>query len=226
MKYIVLSFDDNTVHDREIVEILNKYNLKGTFFINSGTLNKRGYIMEDELKSLYQGHEIGSHSLNHPRLKELTKADIKYQIEKDIRNLESFSKKKIEGFAYPFGGYSKKVIKVVKELGLKYARTSEGTIKFNKPEDFYEWHPTMHFSGIAWDSQDRERRNRGVKFMLDHVEKFLDDPYDGVMHIWLHSWEFKSDRFKWDQFDRLCRIISLEDELVNVTAIEYYNEVN
>lgn len=222
MKYLVLSFDDNTVHDRKAVEILNKYRLKGTFFINSGTLNTAGFITKEEMAKLYKGHEVASHTVNHPKLKELVNDDIAYQIERDVETIEAYSGQKVYGFAYPFGEYNKKIMKVVGNLKfIKYARTTKGTKEFSAPADVFEWHPTMHFSGLAWDSGDRERRNRGVQFMLDHVEKFLDDPNDGLLHIWMHSWEFKDDRFKWDQLERLCRIISQEDEVESVTSYEY-----
>jgi len=226
MKYVILSFDDNTTHDRKVVELLKKYRLKGTFFLNSSNLGKEGFIGRTEVQSLYKGHEVASHSLNHQKLKDLGKEAIKYQIEKDIDNIEAYSKQKVYGFAYPFGEYNKKVKKVVEELGLKYARTIKGTKDFKSPKDFLEWHPTMHFSGLAYDTQDRERRNRGVAFMLDHVEMFLDDPYDSVLHLWMHSWEFKDDKFKWDQLERLMRILAQEDDVESVTAYEYYKKKN
>lgn len=226
MKYIVLSFDDNTVHDRKAVEILNKYRIKGTFFINSGTLNTPGFITKEEMEKLYKGHEVGSHTVNHPKLKELTKDDVEYQIIRDIKAIEAYSGQKVYGFAYPFGEYTKTHRKIVENTPIVYARTVKGTKEFSKPADFYEWHPTMHFSGLAWDSGDRERRNRGVAFMLSKLEEFLDSPYEGVMHIWMHAWEFKDDRFKWDQLERLCRIIAQEDDLESVTAYQYYKRMN
>ena len=35
-KYILLSFDDGTVYDQRLVELLNRYGFKGTFNLNSG----------------------------------------------------------------------------------------------------------------------------------------------------------------------------------------------
>ena len=35
-KYLLLSFDDGTVYDGRLVELLNRYGLKGTFNLNSG----------------------------------------------------------------------------------------------------------------------------------------------------------------------------------------------
>ena len=35
-KYFLLSFDDGTIYDRRFVALLNEYNFKGTFNLNSG----------------------------------------------------------------------------------------------------------------------------------------------------------------------------------------------
>lgn len=222
MKYFLISFDDNTVHDRRVVELLNKYALKGTFFINSGTIGKPGYIDRKELKSLYKGHEIGSHTINHTNLIDLDVQEIIHQIEGDIEFLEVYSNQKVEGFAYPFGEYNDTIIKVVQKLELKYARTSRNTKKTEAPHDFYKWHPTMHYSGLAYDTNDRERRNRGIQFMFHKFDQFMEDPDAELFHLWLHSWELKEDKFKWDQLERLFRLVSIEEVEV-LTYKEYYN---
>jgi len=50
----------------------------------------------------------------------------------------------------------------------------------------------------------------------------MEDPDAELFHIWLHSWELKEDKFKWDQLERLFRLISIEEVEV-VTYKEYYN---
>ena len=225
MKYLIVSFDDNTTHDRKAVELLNKYNIKGTFFINSGTLNSPGYLAKEELDTLFIGHEIASHTVNHPNLKELTHQGIKYQILEDIENLKVYSKQDVKGFAYPFK-HNKKVKDMVKECGVLYARTEKGTKKFDRPTDFLEWNPTMHFTGLAWDANDFERLEKGFKFMLDKLEDFLEDYNSELLHIWMHSWEFKDNKDHWDMLERFFRLVSNEDELESVTCIEYYQKVS
>lgn len=226
MKYLIISFDDNTIYDRKAVELLNKYKIKGTFYINSGTLNNSGFITKEELDTLFVGHEVASHTVNHPRLKELTHEGIKYQILEDIENLRAYSKQNVKGFAYPFGDYNKKVKNMAIECGVKYARTVKGTKSFDRPKDFFEWHPTMHFTGLAWDADDDERLVKGFNYMLSKFEEFLDD-YDGeVFHVWMHSWEFKNNRNEWDMFERFLRLASNEDDLESVTCLEYYQKVS
>lgn len=226
MLYLVLGFDDNTYHDRRVVELLNQYLLKGTFFINSGTLNNPGFITKEELDTLYTGHEVASHGFNHLNLKDLSKDEVRYQINEDIQNIESYSKQKVKGFAYPYGDFNKKVQDVIKELGLLYARTSKGSKEFDKPKNFLEWNPTLHFSGMAYNTDDLDRVNKGYMFMLDKLEEFLEDSYSGVFFVWMHSWELGEDKDAWDRLERLFRIISQEDDLETVTASQYFQRVS
>ena len=64
-KAVTFSYDDNTVHDRWLVEMLNRYSLKGTFNLNSGRMDVEGYIGSGEVAELYQGHEVACHGVRH-----------------------------------------------------------------------------------------------------------------------------------------------------------------
>ena len=226
MKYLIVGFDDNTIYDRKAVELLNKYRIKGTFYVNSGTLNDAGFLTKEELDVLFEGHEVASHTVNHLRLKELTHQGIKYEIEQDFEILKSYSKQKIQGFAYPFGDLNKKVKDMAKECGVLYARTVKGTKTFDRPKDLLEWNPTMHLTGMAWDTKDFARVQKGFNFCLDKLEEFLEDYNAELFHVWLHSWEFKDDKEKWDMLERFFRLISNEEDIISVTASEYIKEIS
>ena len=71
-KIITFSFDDGIEDDFKLVEILNKYNLKATFNLNSAKLTGAStwvynnvktvkQINYFQIKNLYEGHEIASH---------------------------------------------------------------------------------------------------------------------------------------------------------------------
>lgn len=73
MKFVTFSFDDGIEDDVRLVEIMNKYGLKGTFNLNSGHLaNNTSWRYMDvkdvrhlnyfDCPNLYQGHEIAGHS--------------------------------------------------------------------------------------------------------------------------------------------------------------------
>ena len=84
-KALTISYDDGVQFDERLVSILNKYNLKATFNVNSGIepgtswVNKGINISRIDLeanKELYKGHEIAIHTLTHPHLEELNDDDI------------------------------------------------------------------------------------------------------------------------------------------------------
>jgi peptidoglycan/xylan/chitin deacetylase (PgdA/CDA1 family) len=86
MKALTLSYDDGVEQDRRLIEILGRYNIKGTFNINSGIQSgankgQKGDVVIRRmnvraLPELYKGHEVAVHSLPHPHLESLDKETI------------------------------------------------------------------------------------------------------------------------------------------------------
>lgn len=139
-----LSFDDGKTHDRRLVSIMNQYGIKGSFHLNSGFLGLPSYISKEEIKSLYQNHELSCHSVSHPFLNQILDQAIVYELLDDKRSLESYVDYPVRGMSYPFGEYNHNVIDIVQKLGLEYSQTVQSTNKFKLPEDFMQWHPTVY----------------------------------------------------------------------------------
>ena len=55
-KAVTFSYDDGQIYDRRLVSIFDRYHLKATFHLNSGTLDEEGYVTSSELKELYKNH--------------------------------------------------------------------------------------------------------------------------------------------------------------------------
>ncbi|MEJ0000408.1 MAG: polysaccharide deacetylase family protein [Verrucomicrobiota bacterium] len=70
-KALTLSYDDGVKQDRRLVEIFNRYGLRGTFHLNSSTLGGENHLAGDELAALFRGHEVSAHSVTHPFLDQL-----------------------------------------------------------------------------------------------------------------------------------------------------------
>ncbi len=113
-KAFVFSTDDGPVQDRRLVALLNKYHLKGTFHLNSNKLNTSNYLQKEELKSLFKGHEVSVHSMNHPGLSGLPQSEIRSEILGDKFALEKISGHSVRGIAYPFGNYNDDVVEIAK----------------------------------------------------------------------------------------------------------------
>jgi len=115
-KKIALSFDvswgeDNT---KKILETLDKYNVKATFFIVGGWIDEH----PDELKEIYKrGHEIGNHSDKHPDMTKLSREKIIQDIDIADAKIMQITGEDTKLFRCPSGSYNDTVIKAVKETG-------------------------------------------------------------------------------------------------------------
>jgi peptidoglycan/xylan/chitin deacetylase (PgdA/CDA1 family) len=132
-KVVILNFDDGRKSQfAQAKPILDKYGFKATFYVVCNYLeNKPGYMDWNEVKQLYEeGNDIGSHSMSHPHLGNLSKKDVKFQVGQSKKCLEDHGID-VTSFAYPFnqGSDDKKVIKIVSKY-YELARTAGSPITF------------------------------------------------------------------------------------------------
>lgn len=199
-KYVTFSFDDGIEQDRRFVKELNKYGFKATFNINTGIQTRANtWVNEgveihrmniDGLKDLYKGHEVAVHSLTHPFLEKLDEETIYNELYYDKKNIEEWFEQDVTGMAYPYGTYDDRVIKIAKDLGIKYARTAGTSMKFSLPEDMMKYTGTCHFS------------NSEIFRLIDEFDSLEDTSEKQVLYIWGHTYEFDVMK-KWDFLTQL-----------------------
>ena len=211
-KAITFSYDDGQIYDEDLVELFNRYNVKGTFHLNSGSLDKNGFVKSSELQEIYRGHEVACHGKDHKYLLQLTKEQLVTEIWEDRRNLEVYINQPVIGMSYAFGEYSNEVMQVLGNLGIKYSRTVQSTQGFGVPSNFMLWHPTCHHNEIS----------------MDKVNTFLDVP--GYMrmplfYIWGHSFEFAREN-NWEVIERFCERISGKEDTWYATNLEIEHYIN
>jgi peptidoglycan/xylan/chitin deacetylase (PgdA/CDA1 family) len=85
-----------------------------------------GVLDSGELASLSSGGliEIGGHTVNHPALSALTRAEQLLEIRDDKRTLEALTRRPVHSFAYPFGkaaDYTAETVAIVREAGFLHA---------------------------------------------------------------------------------------------------------
>lgn len=212
-KIFTMSYDDGVVQDKKFLEIINKYDVKCTFNINSSRVKEVSdglYLSHDEMMKLYHNHEIAVHTCTHPSLTDLIDEEIFYEVQQDKLNLQSIFSREIEGMAYPFGSYDDRVKVFVAKSGIKYARTVVSTHDFARPNDFLEWHFTCHH-------KDPQLMTLAQQFcQLQELEEHQ------VFSIWGHSFEFDGDQ-NWDILENLCQFITKYEDVHLVTNIEAYH---
>lgn len=218
-KAVTFSFDDGVLQDKRLVEILNKYNLKCTFNLNSSLLgceNRHTYrgfdvdhtkILPSEVKSLYTGHEVAVHTKNHYRLTELDDKAVISQVEEDRLKLSELCGYEVVGMAYPCGGVNNddRVAEILKnDTGVKYSRTITSTYNFELQDNLYRFNPTVY------------HMERKKAFEL--AEEFINLKTDTskIFYIWGHSYELDYNNEKqmtWDYFEEFCKLISNKEDI-------------
>lgn len=217
--YVVLSFDDGIVDDRRLVQLLNAYGLRATFFLN-GLFDENSPSFEDEgatvfhlphreLPTLYAGHEIGVHTWSHPYLPNLSDDDVRQELSKSREWITGLFGEVPYGFAYPFGGYDQRLARIIQESGFHYARTIHHTNDYSLSLTPFMLHPHAHI---------RSSQFYGI------VEDFLatecnDAPL--VLHLWGHSYEFTGHN-EWEEFERRLQFICSKKIIKNVILGDIY----
>lgn len=211
-KALVLSYDDGTIHDRRLVQLMNKYQLIGTFHLNSNKLNTVtpfNYLNKTEIKSLYKGHEVSVHTANHPNLPDISKNEVVNEIVEDRIELERLMGYSVRGMSYPFGNTNDLVVETISELGIEYARTVSDTYQFNIPSDFLRWHPTIHqFAKAYWEPNQPEKDSKELDAFYKVISEFLATHELAVLDIWGHSWEMGNNDDKWNETEKFFALLS------------------
>ena len=116
---IALTFDDgpHPKETHEVLDVLDKYNVKGTFFVVGKHAN---WYSEPLKRAAKEGHEIGNHTFSHPDISCLSSDDIKREIKECEDTLIKLTGKRPTLFRPPYGSYSKdKLAEIAKESGYK-----------------------------------------------------------------------------------------------------------
>ncbi len=220
-KAITFSYDDGVTQDIRLIELFNKYGLKCTFNLNSDRLGHPGELLRegvnvrhdkiapDMVKSVYEGHEVATHSLTHPYLTRLSDDEVAREIEEDRIKLSELVGYEVVGHAYPMGDCDDRVARIIeKRTGVKYARTVVSTHDFKPQKDLYLFDPTVY-------------HHREMDEMFRLGEEFLKLKTDeaSLFYIWGHAYEFDIHN-DWKRFEEFLEMISGRDDIFYGTNAE------
>lgn len=142
-KKIAISFDaawgDEFTDD--ILDTLDKYNVKTTFFLVGFWVDK----YPDMVKKIHdRGHEIGNHSTTHPHMSKLTKDQIINELKTTGDKIAAITGKEPVVFRPPFGDYNNLLIETAEEL---------------------------NYYTIQWDVDSLDWKEMGVQPVVDRVTR-------------------------------------------------------
>ena len=213
-KAFQLTYDDGVLQDVPLVQLLNRYGIKATFNLNSQLMmeeftwtHPNGMVVQrlspERAQGLYDGHEIASHTLTHPYMQGLPKAEILRQMGQDRENLQKLFGREILGFAVPFDYFSQEIADCARELGFAYARTVDAVDDIRTCPNLMVFNPNTHFKAP------------------DFMERFHKAKATGMFYFWGHSYELIDDEELWNNFEKNIAEISADPDVewVNVTDL-------
>lgn len=231
-KAFTLSYDDGVWQDRRFVYLINKYNLKCTFNLNSGRIMKAEEnggttcwrsksannvlsvrMMRSDMEGLYTGHEIAVHGLEHINITEASFEETKFEFSEDKKNLEEFFNVKIEGAAYAYGTTNEYAPDILKSEGIKYSRGTKITENFDPWENMYDYRATCHHASEKL-------------FDLAHEFIELEAEKPQIFYVWGHTYEFDADEAMWERIEEFFKLISNRDDIFYGTNIEVFKYFN
>ncbi|OQC00649.1 MAG: Polysaccharide deacetylase [Firmicutes bacterium ADurb.Bin099] len=217
-KALTMSYDDGPYEDYRLVELFNKYKIKGTFHLNSRYMDRDDYppqpekIKMTDAKKLYEGHEISVHTVNHTDLRDVNNLRFLHEVLDDKKALEDIAGYPVRGMSYPYGYYNDEVVQRLRYLDMEYARTTKSHKSFYLPDDFLVWHPTCHHNDATdlISAFDSPRWNMGMN----------------LFYVWGHSYEFERWGDKWYIIEEFCKRISGREDIWYATNIEIKDYVD
>jgi peptidoglycan/xylan/chitin deacetylase (PgdA/CDA1 family) len=223
------SIDDGHPLDSKVAEIFTKHNINATFFIPIRNSEGFDVIDDSDLFELAKNFEIGSHTRDHFYLNRLTIDEDYHQIKNGKSELESIVGKPISGFCYPGGKFRHEHVRLVKEVGFEYARTTKN-LCINVGDNPYELSTTIQFYPHTKDVYLRNFLSKGdllnrlpiLKLALQH-DDWIDRLYalfkhalqqGGVFHLWAHSRDIEAIG-AWNEFDQFLKNVAKEIPIGN-----------
>ena len=215
-KALTLSYDDGVEQDIRLIELLDRYGLRGTFNLNPGlqdenkTFQKTDITVKHlnlaDLPKVYANHEVAGHTNTHVFLEKMDIPQMREEVVRCQDTLAQLFGREIYGMAYPYGTYDDRVVQVLKAEGIRYSRTCIQTENFELSNNL-----------LLLETTCRHANPNLLKLAEDFVQLKPDKPQ--LFYLWGHSYEF--DEFRnWDLIEEFCKIISGHDDVFYGTNSE------
>lgn len=206
-KALTMSYDDGRGFDRKLVEIFNRYGIRGTFHLNSGFLGGNDHVSPEEIPALYAGHEVACHTVTHPTIGRCPMPEVLEEVLEDRRALEALTGYPVRGLSYPNGSVTEEIEKALPLCGIRYSRVVGSSDGFGLPENPYRWKATCH--------HNHQLMELGEQFLGLFKRQYLY-----LMYVWGHSYEFDTKN-NWDLMENFCRMMGGKDDIWYCTNIEF-----
>ncbi len=229
MKLITTSWDDGYKGDFRIAELLQKYNLEGTFYIPA--FNDEHEVMsEKEVVELSKKFEIGGHTMKHSTIDKVSEKLFDEEIKGCYTWLTDLIGEPPVSFCFPRGVYNPSAVDYTLKCGFGIIRTTEllnpwldkknpvvpTTLQVYKHSEYtYYKHLLKRFNFksllLYMKSNRTSDLEKNIAFYLNYIQI-----HGGCLHLWGHSWEIEEFKL-WTDLENLFKLLS------NIPGTDYVN---
>ena len=187
---IAISFDASWGGSQtmEILDILDRYGIKATFFLVGIWVDKYPELVQ-EISA--RGHEIGNHSDSHPHMSSLNEAQIRTELTGVSDKIEALTGTRPTLFRPPYGDYNNPVVTVSRSAGYECVQWSVDSLDWKnrgvedlvrratsnvQPGDIVLFHNDSQYITQALPSVLDAYQQQGLA-VIPVGELLLDGPY-------------------------------------------------
>jgi len=251
---VTTSWDDGHQLDLRLLALLNKYKLKGTFYIPQ----KINYLIaknkpftqlnQEQIQEISRFQEVAAHTLNHVYLCQIPLIEAEKEIKGSKEWLEDIIGQPVKMFSYPRGVFNDEIVDMVSKSGFLGARTTQ-PFSIDLKDRFLmgttlQVYP--HFlNNQEWSIFFRTKL-AGRRFFLNlkgvlglglpinsffswsHLAENLFNhtrKKGGIWHLWGHSWEIERYHL-WDDLEEIFEYLSNQEGILYLTNSQVIEELN
>ncbi len=161
-------------------------------------------IPENELKDVYEGFEIASHTVHHVNMGSLSEEERIREVQEDVKALSALFDQEVIGFAYPYGAGADKSREALKKAGIAYARLATSKPMFHFPED------PLAMPLTCWhvSSKAMQRIDEFIQMKPEEEDQFF------LMFAHGYEFDFGTKESNWEKFEAICRKVSGQKDIV------------
>lgn len=161
--HVVMTFDDGCETDLLVAApLLKEAGFGATFYVTVAHLGRRGYMSESQLRELSgSDFEIGSHSLTHSYLHDLTDERVRAEVAESKDRLEQITGRRVAHFSCPGGRWDSRVAREAREAGYESVVTSQIGVN-TSATDRFRLSRVAITRGISLEDFGRVSRGEGL----------------------------------------------------------------